>query len=264
MTETEPETPKLHKAGCPLAGVEEEFSSCACFPPTPAPIESTLADELVKELENRHLIRGQYYILMPHLRDRILAALRTPPQSGEVSQEQVEAGAQAIFEHYEFGSWQHGEKPAWVPGGNSEMQNVARAFARAALNSPPPPSVEVGLADEPVAWLHTLHMEGGQTYTRLLDHNGRDEDEPECTAFGLPGRDYSGEYTVTSEPLFLRQQPIGVVEDGVEQAFREGFTLGDFAGGGQADPRTVDLAWQNSRARAALSSPTDTKGDNCG
>lgn len=59
--------------------------------------------------------------------------------------------------------------------------------------------------DEPVAWLHTLHMEGGQTMTRLLDHDGTDEDEPQRTGFGLPGRDYSEEYPVTAEPLYRRE-----------------------------------------------------------
>jgi hypothetical protein len=55
---------------------------------------------------------------------------------------------------------------------------------------------------EPVAWLHTLHMEGGQTYDMLLFSDGLDCDEPECTAFGKPGRDYSEEYKVTSTPLY--------------------------------------------------------------
>jgi hypothetical protein len=59
-----------------------------------------------------------------------------------------------------------------------------------------------------------------------------------------------GELTISSEGWLTD------VGDGVEAAFREGFALGDFAGGGQADPRTVELAWQNSRARAALR-PTD-------
>jgi hypothetical protein len=50
----------------------------------------------------------------------------------------LEQAAQRIFEHYEFGVWTPGEKPAWVPNGNSEMQHVARAFARAALTTPAP------------------------------------------------------------------------------------------------------------------------------
>jgi hypothetical protein len=55
---------------------------------------------------------------------------------------------------------------------------------------------------KPVAWLHTLHMEGGQSYDMLSDSDGRDCDEPERTAFGKPGRDYSEEYKVTSMPLY--------------------------------------------------------------
>jgi hypothetical protein len=54
----------------------------------------------------------------------------------------------------------------------------------------------------PVGWMHTMHMEQGQTYERLLDWDGVDDDEPERTAFGLPGRDYSEEYLVTSTPLY--------------------------------------------------------------
>ena len=60
--------------------------------------------------------------------------------------------------------------------------------------------------DDPVAWLHTLHMEGGQTYERLLDHDGTDPDEPRRTGFGVPGRNYSEEYTVTAEPLYRRRE----------------------------------------------------------
>lgn len=58
---------------------------------------------------------------------------------------------------------------------------------------------------QPIAYLHTLHMEGGQTYERLLDWDGVDEDEPRRTAFGFPGRDYSEEYPVTTTPLYTRQ-----------------------------------------------------------
>ncbi|MBP0714865.1 hypothetical protein ABXK61_16290 [Burkholderia sola] len=47
---------------------------------------------------------------------------------------------------------------------------------------------------EPVGWRHVMHMEGGQTQTRLTEDA---EDH-----FGVPGEDYSEEYVVTSEPLF--------------------------------------------------------------
>lgn len=46
---------------------------------------------------------------------------------------------------------------------------------------------------EVVAWLHTLHMEMGQTSERLSST----EDSP----WGRPGRDYSEEYSATSEAL---------------------------------------------------------------
>lgn len=59
----------------------------------------------------------------------------------------------------------------------------------------------------PVAWMHTLHMEGGQTYVRLSELDGTDPDEPKRTAFGIPGRDYSEEYPVTSQPLYTHPSP---------------------------------------------------------
>lgn len=46
-----------------------------------------------------------------------------------------------------------------------------------------------------VAWLHTLHMEAEQTSKRL--HFGSEN------AFGVPGKDYSAEYAVIIEPLYL-------------------------------------------------------------
>lgn len=64
---------------------------------------------------------------------------RHQPQEREAV---LEGAAQRIFENYEFGVWTPGEKPAWVPNGNSEMQHVARAFARAALTTPAPAVTE--------------------------------------------------------------------------------------------------------------------------
>lgn len=71
-------------------------------------------------------------------------------------------------------------------------------FALATLT----PSALSGDAGEPVAYLHTLHMEGGQTYERLTMHNGLDPDDARVTAFGIPGRDYSEEYSVSTTPLY--------------------------------------------------------------
>jgi len=47
---------------------------------------------------------------------------------------------------------------------------------------------------EPVASLYTMHMELNQTCDRL--------DNPGLAPFGIPGRDYSEEYTVTETPLY--------------------------------------------------------------
>ena len=47
---------------------------------------------------------------------------------------------------------------------------------------------------EPVGWRQVMHMEGGQTHTRLTEDA---EDH-----FGVPGEDYSEEYAVTSEPVY--------------------------------------------------------------
>lgn len=75
------------------------------------------------------------------------------------------------------------------------LQVLAAAYREAR------PRTAVG---EPVAYLHTLHMEGGQTMTRLSDQD--------ATVFGLPGRDYSEEYTVTTTPLYALQSPPAKVE----------------------------------------------------
>lgn len=52
----------------------------------------------------------------------------------EVTDEMVEAGARAIFEHWQF----QGDKPEpipWVVGGNSFKQDQARDYARTALTA---------------------------------------------------------------------------------------------------------------------------------
>jgi len=53
-------------------------------------------------------------------------------------------------------------------------------------------------AGEPVAWAHTLHMEGGQTRRTLVDWKAL----AYYSAFGEPGKDHSEEYPVTCEPLY--------------------------------------------------------------
>jgi hypothetical protein len=131
--------------------------------PTPSPIESTLADELrlARECADH----------LPHLADEVeengwmqwgadirqaaatitglivALSLRTPPQSGEVSQEQVEAVAYLASIDNPVRHVDERGSPYLTYTG----QQVIDAFkAGAALNSPPPPSVEVGRQDQGV------------------------------------------------------------------------------------------------------------------
>lgn len=55
-------------------------------------------------------------------------------------------------------------------------------------------------AQEPVAYLHEMHMEADQTYERLTFDT--------TNAFGEPGRDYSESYAVTCTPLYAQPQPM--------------------------------------------------------
>lgn len=57
---------------------------------------------------------------------------------------------------------------------------------------------------EPVAWLHTLHQECGQSQTVVT--------QSATNAFGKQGRDYSNSYHVTSEPLYTT--PASAPSDG--------------------------------------------------
>lgn len=50
----------------------------------------------------------------------------------------LESAAQRVYEHWQFGTWEQGIKPAWVEDGNSHMQETARDFARAALEEETP------------------------------------------------------------------------------------------------------------------------------
>lgn len=62
--------------------------------------------------------------------------------------------------------------------------DMVRAFAAAIPDA----------AQAPVAWLHTMHMEGGQTMPQVT----LDASNP----FGVPGRDYDSAYHVASVPLY--------------------------------------------------------------
>ena len=79
-------------------------------------------------------------------RHRIAAEQARPTSNGDGVRE---AAAKAIFEHYAFGRWEHGEKPAWVERGNSDMQTLARQFASAALCASPAPDSTAGQSFTP-------------------------------------------------------------------------------------------------------------------
>jgi hypothetical protein len=53
----------------------------------------------------------------------------------KTSEADVERVARAIYEHWEFGRREPGEKTKWVECGNSIMQQLARSFASAALEA---------------------------------------------------------------------------------------------------------------------------------
>jgi hypothetical protein len=74
----------------------------------------------------------------------------------------------------------------WKRAMNREARRYA-AELRAELDAP---------SDEAVAYLHTLHMECGQVQ-RIPS---LDSESP----FGVAGEDYSGEYHVTTVPLYAR------------------------------------------------------------
>lgn len=62
----------------------------------------------------------------------------------------------------------------------------------------------------PTAWLHTMHYEEGNGCNPRLSF---DEAHP----FGLPDRDYSAEYEITSEPLY-RTPPAVTIADHLNAA----------------------------------------------
>ena len=153
-----------------------------------------------------------------------------------------------IIDPWAFKNWQnlydyclaHGDDEAGARATADHMHSTARAEAilkaRAVIEvigSPPPPSVEVGLADELEA------MSGGRSST-VERGNWLADNMPAVLAA-------------------LRQQPLGVVEDGVPAAFVEAVRLREALTKIAADPRAVSPI--REIARAALSSPTDTKGE---
>lgn len=62
---------------------------------------------------------------------------------------------------------------------------------------------------EPTAWLHTLHMEAGQTQDLLLSWGPGDlPSNPDLNGFGIPGVSYDPSYTVTMTPLYAAAPPV--------------------------------------------------------
>lgn len=77
------------------------------------------------------------------------------PPGRNMTDERIERAAEAIFTHPVFGRGEQGEKPAWVPGGNSHMQWIARAFARKAIESAedhPTPTDHLNRAEREAAY----------------------------------------------------------------------------------------------------------------
>jgi hypothetical protein len=222
--------------------------------PTPAPIESTLADELEATARRYEdtlgLSREGAIRRIGKMHDALLDAadaLRTPPQSGEVSQEQVEAVARALYKqaciHHRTGELSF---DALSDEGRQAWFEQARA-AIAAMSPPPPPSAEVGLADR---------------YRQALQSIGNSACCGDCQEAALVAQEA------------LRQQPIGVVEDGVERLTAKVVARLDDASLFNAarirmlnDMTGCGFEHHFARAvteyavRAALSSPTDTKGE---
>jgi hypothetical protein len=197
-----------------------------------APIESTLAEKLAasvmvavrqarfpKEYADEAHDEFEAIVLVPLFQ----IALRTPPQSGEVSQEQVEAGVSVRVgkndERFDFplsmdrrAKRNHGDQSLarleergglcwaeayWIINDIGwSSKNISEADAEREVRqyfAPPPPSVEVGLADltEEVA----TAIWGSPEYRPV--------------GWSISAMD-------AVRVMLSRQQPIGVVEDGVE------------------------------------------------
>jgi hypothetical protein len=99
-----------------------------------------------------------------------------------LSREEVEALAHRVCMKYEHSEYIDTRRYTF---GLMTLEQLARAIEAAVLEK---------VCGKPAGWLHVMHMEGGQTHTRLTEDA---EDH-----FGVPGEDYSEEYMVTSAPLF--------------------------------------------------------------
>jgi hypothetical protein len=98
--------------------------------------------------------------------------------------------------------------------GNAVAYIRGRISTLTGIETPPPPSGISAVPGEAVAWMHTLHMEGGQTAVRLAR---AEVDRP----WGKPGIDFDQAYSVTITPLYARP---AAADAGVREALT-GFEL---------------------------------------
>ncbi|MCA7943281.1 hypothetical protein [Burkholderia vietnamiensis] len=99
-----------------------------------------------------------------------------------LSREEVEALAHRICARYIHSENIH---LCQYTFGITTLERFAQAYEAALLEK---------LCGEPIGYMHVLHMEGGQTQTRLTEDA---EDH-----FGVPGEDYDETYTVTTDPVY--------------------------------------------------------------
>jgi hypothetical protein len=99
-----------------------------------------------------------------------------------------------------------------------------------------------------VAWLHTMHMEGGQTQRLLSDDE--DDDHP----FGVKGRDYDPSYHVTITPLYAH--PASAPENARGEAVNGviPIKMADGKNGWKISPETLE----------AIANKVDGDGWDCG
>ena len=115
------------------------------------------------------------------------------------------------------GGWPQVTSPQYaLSGAFTEMAREIERL-RALATTPSPNASSVSGVANPVAYRHTMHMEGGQTQVRVNEWDGIDPDYPRRTGFGIPGRDYSEEYAVTIEPLYLHpSRSLAIVKEAGE------------------------------------------------
>jgi hypothetical protein len=212
------------------AAIRDEFHARQRLSPDPCPEAGTAGGARVKPLEwkcrkgltvhwHAHSVVGLY---------RVGPGYMYPPENELVRQpdalvETAKAAAQADYEariiaalaaspaatREVFTDNDHlriAREAYFAAGGQEEDQRRAQKVSRIQIAirdgkdgviAPAPESAR----GEAVAWLHTMHMEGGQTQRLLSDDE--DDDHP----FGVKGRDYDPSYHVTITPLYAHPTP---------------------------------------------------------